>query len=254
MFSTGWSIAIKTISKKIIIYYFKMGALVFFILSLDILIYNINEKSFNKYYEIINIIFSIIITILILKKINSTIKLLYKKLYYAQTLIPKFIEGLIFKLKIFSKIKAMIISYPISNIVLFLIHNFIPDIYVSICLKFVHYYFLHLVYLIVLLIILGPRSLPKNYDVDFAKDLEDDPGKIYKINISLNSEGEVIYNDLTQKEIIKIRKKKIPVIILGPMEQINENNYCNNNIFINSDDDEKDINLIYKNLNLGFAE
>ena len=256
MFSTGWNIAIRTISRKTIIYYFKMGAFAFFFQSLDILIYNFNEKSYNKYSEIINIIFTIIITILMLKKIKSTIKLLYKKLYYAQTLIPKFIEGLLFKLKIFSKVKAMIITYPFANIILFLIHNFIPDKYVSICLKFIHYYFLNLVFLIILLIILRPKSLPKNYDVDFAKDLEDDPGKIYKINISLNSEGEVIYNDLTPKEIIKMKKKKYPIIILGPIQTNNENNSFNynNNIYINSDDDEKDINLLYKNLKIGFID
>ena len=43
MFSTGWKIAIKTISKKILLYYFKMGLLIFGILSIDILLYK--EKS-----------------------------------------------------------------------------------------------------------------------------------------------------------------------------------------------------------------
>jgi hypothetical protein len=59
MFSTGWKIAIKTISKKILLYYFKMGLLIFGILSIDILLYNISERYYNKYYDIINLVFII---------------------------------------------------------------------------------------------------------------------------------------------------------------------------------------------------
>ena len=256
MFSTGWKIVIKTISKKILLYYFKMGIFIFLILSIDIFLYNMSEKSYNEYCEIINIIFTIIITIIIIKKINRTIRLLYKKLYYAQTLIPKFTEGLLFKLKIYSKIKVIIISYPIANVLLFLIHIFLPEIYISIFLKFINYYSLNMLYLISLLIVFRPKALPQNYDVDFAKDLEDDPGKIYKLKIEINSEGEVIYNDLTKNEIRKIEKKRIPIVILGPIFNQNKNitSFDQHNIFINSDDDERDMNRIYTNLNIGFYE
>ena len=227
-----------------------MGILIFVILSIDILLYNVSEKSYNKYCEIINIVFLIIITILILRKINNTVKLLYKKLYYAQTLIPDFIDALLFKLRIFHKAKVTVIIYPIANLLLLLIHIFIPDIYVSVFLKFIDYYFLNLIFLdyMKLLII-------KN--IDFAKDLENDPGKIFKLKISLNSDGEIIHNDLKQKDITKIKKKKLPIIIFGPSTIHNKSNYLemNRNIFlINSVDDEKDINRFYTNLQIGFYE
>jgi len=256
MFSTGWKIVIETISKKILLYYFKMDIFVFIFLSIDILVYNISEKSYNKYCEIINILFIIIISILILKKIKSTVKLLYKKIYYAQTLIPEFTEGLIFKLKIFHKVKIIIISYPIANILLFLSHIFIPDIYVSICLKFTDYHFLNMIFLTILLLVFRPKTLPKNYDVDFAKDLENDPGKIYKLKIALNSEGDVILNDLTNNEIRKIKKKKIPLLVLGPtsIQNKNSSDFSKLHFFINSEDDEKDINIIYSNLKIGFLD
>ena len=256
MFATGWKIAIQTISSKILLYYFKFGIIIFLILSMDIVIYNINEKSYNKYCEIINMFFIIIISIIILKKINATVKLLYKKLYYAQTLIPEFTEGLLFKLNLFSKIKVMVIIYPIPNIILFFIHIFLPEIYVSICLKFINYFFINMVFLINLLIILGPKSLPKNYDVDFAKDLEDDPGKIYKLKVSLNSEGELIFNDLTKSEIGIIKKKNIPILVFGPMQNQNKNNsyIYRYHFFINSVDDDKDINGLFTNLQIGFYE
>ena len=53
-----------------------------------------------------------------------------------------------------------------------------------------------------------------------------------------------------------MKKKKYPIIILGPIQTNNENNSFNynNNIYINSDDDEKDINLLYKNLKIGFID
>ena len=256
MFSTGWKIAIQTISSKMLLYYCKFGIIIFLVLSMDIAIYNIDEKSYNKYCEIINIIFILIISTLILKKISATVKLLYKKLYYAQTLIPEFTEGLLFKLNIFSKIKVMIIIYPIPNLILYVIHIFLPEIYVSICLKFINYFLINTVFLINLLIILGPKSLPKNYDVDFAKDLEDDPGKIYKIKISLNSEGEVILKDLTKSEIGKIKKKNVPILVFGPTLNQNKNNsyIYRYHFFINSVEDEKDINALYTNLQIGFYE
>ena len=258
MFSTGWKIAIKTISKKILLYYFKMGILIFGLLSIDILLYNISEKYYNKYYDIINLVFIIIMIILILRKINSTVKLLYKKLYYAQTLIPEFVDALLFKIKIFHRFKIIMISYPFANLILLMIHIFIPDKYTSVYLKFINYYFLDLLFLTTLLIVFGPRSLPKNYDVDFAKDLEDDPGKIYKLSISLNSEGDIIYNDLRQKDITKIKKKNLPVIIFGPSLNQNKNSSYfeqNKNIFfINNVDDEKDLSRFYSNLQVGFHE
>jgi hypothetical protein len=129
-----------------------------------------------------------------------------------------------------------------------------------------------MVFLINLLIILGPKSLPKNYDVDFAKDLEDDPGKIYKLKVSLNSEGELIYNDLTKSEIGIIKKKNIPILVFGPMQNQNKNNsyiyryhffikLSSSNLFIiimiirfNSVDDDKDINGLFTNLQIGFYE
>ena len=258
MFSTGWKIAIETISKKILLYYLKMGVLIFGILSIDILLYNISEKYYNKYFEIINLVFILLMVVLILRKINSTVKLLYKKLYYAQTLIPEFVESLLFKLTIFHRVKLILITYPIVNFILFLIHIFIPDIYISVYLKFINYYFLDLLFLTLLLIVFGPRTLPKNYDVDFAKDLEDDPGKIYKLNIPLNSEGDIIFKDLRQKDIAKIKKKKLPIIIFGPSLNQNKNNFYfepNKNIFlIKNIDEEKDMSRFFANLQIGFHE
>ena len=258
MFSTGWKIAIETISKKILLYYFKMGVLIFGILSIDILLYNISEKYYNKYFEIINLVFILLMVVLILRKINSTVKLLYKKLYYAQTLIPEFVESLLFKLTIFHRVKLILITYPITNFILFLIHIFIPDKYISVYLKFINYYFLDLLFLTLLLIVFGPRTLPKNYDVDFAKDLEDDPGKIYKLNIPLNSEGDIIFKDLRQKDIAKIKKKKLPIIIFGPSLNQNKNNFYfepNKNIFlIKNIDEEKDMSRFFANLQIGFHE
>ena len=113
-----------------------------------------------------------------------------------------------------------------------------------------------MIFLTLLLIVLGPRALPKNYDVDFAKDLEDDPGKIYKLNISLNLEGDIIYKDLRQKDITKIKKKKLPIIIFGPSPNQNKNNSFvepNKNVFlIKNIDEEKDITRFFTNLQIGF--
>jgi len=224
MISTGWKIAIQTLSRKMQIFYIKMISFLFIMTCIDITIYNINENAFNNFCEVKNIIFYIITAKIILNEIKKTIKLLFKKLHYAQTLIPEFSEGLLFKINIFKQLKIIIFSYPIQYVIIFLIHLIIPDKYDSTCLKFVDYYYIDLILLIDIVIIFSPKTLPKNYEVDFAKDLEDDSGKIYRLTIEKNEDGTVIFNPLNKKEIMKIHKKKIPIIIFGP------STYGNNNI------------------------
>ena len=79
-----------------------MISFLFIMTCIDITIYNINENAFNNFCEVKNIIFYLITTKIILNEVKKTIKLLFKKLHYAQTLIPEFSEGLLFKIKIFS--------------------------------------------------------------------------------------------------------------------------------------------------------
>ena len=255
MISTGWKIAIQTLSRKMQIFYIKMISFLFLMTCIDITIYNINENAFNSFCEIKNIIFYIITTKIILNEIKKTIKLLFKKLHYAQTLIPEFSEGLLFKIKIFKQLKFIIYSYPVKYVIIFLIHLMIPDKYDSTCLKFVDYYYIDLILLIDIVIIFSPKTLPKNYEVDFAKDLEDDSGKIYKLTIEKNEDGTVIFNPLNKKEIKTIQKKKIPIVIFGPSTYGNNNIPFNEyNFLINSVDDEKDINKLYSTLEIGFSE
>ena len=253
--STGWKIAIQTLSRKIYIFYIKMIAFLFFMTFIDISIYNINEKAYNIISEIKNIIFYLIITIIILKEMRKTMKLLLKKLYYAETLIPQFSEGLIFKIKIFKQLRVIIVIYPIIFIITFIIHKIIPENFDSTCLKFVDYYFNDIILVIYLLIVFSPKALPENYDVDFAKDLEDDSGEIYKLIININYDGSIIFNQLDKKETFKKKHKKISIIIFGPnSSEINNLTFNKYNCLINNDDEERDSNKLFNSLELGFLE
>jgi hypothetical protein len=256
MISTGWQIAIKTLSRKLQIFYLKMIIFIFLMTCIDITIYNINENAFNNFCEYKNIIFYIIITIIILKEIKKTTKLLFKKLHYAKTLIPEFSDGLLFKIKIFNQLKIIIISYPIIFALIIIIDFIIPDRFNSTCLKFVNHNFNDVILLINLLIVFVPKPLPNNYDVDFAKDLENDSGKIYKLTILTNNDGSVIFNPIDKKEIIKIKEKKIPMIVFGPTSNGNKNKLFSNkyNFIINNVDEEKDINKLYSIIELGFSQ
>ena len=255
MISTGWKIAIQTISRKIRIFYLKMIIIIFLMTSIDIAIYYIKENAYKNYCEIKDIVFYLIISLIILKEIKKTLKLLFKKLHYAETLIPEFSEGLLFKIKIFKQLKIIIIIYPIIFIVIFIIHKIIPVNYRSTCLKFIDYYFCDIILLMYLLIIFGPKELPRNYDVDFAKDLEDDSGKIYRLSIQINNEGRVLFNPIDKKEALKIKQKKLPIVIFGPSFSDNNNLSFNKyNFFIKIDNDDKDINKLYSTLELGFSE
>lgn len=254
MISTGWKIAIQTLSKKIKIFYLKMIIFIFITICSDIAIYNISESSYKDFGEIKDIGFYVIMSIIILKEIKKTLKLLFKKLHYAETLIPEFIEGLLFKIKIFHQLKNLIISYPIIFIIIFVIHIFLPFKYDTICSKFIDYYFDDIYFLINLLIIFAPQELPPNYDVDFAKDIENDPGKIYKLTIQSNNDGTIEFNPLDKKEIMKIKQKKLPIIIFGPnLSDDNNLSYNKYNFFINNSN-EKEISKLYSTLELGFSE
>ena len=255
MISTGLKLAIQTITKKMRIYYIKMIIFIFLMICIDITVYNIKEKAYNNFCEIKNIIFYIITTIIIIKEIKKTMKLLFKKLHYAETLIPEFRESLLFKINIFKKLKIVIISYPIIFIAIFVMHKIIPDNYNSTCLKFVDYYFDDIILLINILIILGPKVLPPNYDVDFAKDLEDDSGKIYKLSIKTNIDGTLVFNPIEKKEALKIKQKQIPLIIFGPnFSDYNNLSYNKYNFVINSHDETNEINQLYSTLYLGFSQ
>ena len=256
MISTGWKIAIQTISRKIRIFYLKMIIFIFLMTCIDITIYYIKENAYNNLCEIKDIVFYLIITLIILKEIRNTMKLLFKKLHYAETLMPEFSEGLLFKIKIFKQLKAIIIIYPIIFIIIFIIHKIIPVKYRSTCLKFIDYYFCDIILLMNLLKIFGPKELPPNYDVDFAKDLENDSGKIYKLSIQTNNEGRVLFNPIDKKETLKIKQKKLPIVIFGPSLSDNNNLSFNKyNFFIKTDNNDKeDINKLYSILELGFSE
>ena len=256
MISTGWQIAIKTLSRKLQVFYFKMIIFIFLMTCIDITIYNIEEKAYNNFCEYKNIFFYIITTIIILKEIKKTTKLLLKKLHYAETLIPEFSDGLLFKIKILYKLKIIIITYPIIFSLIIIIDLIIPDKYNSTCLKFVNHSFNDIILIINLLIVFGPKVLPNNYDVDFAKDLENDSGKIYKLTILANNDGSIIFNPIDKKEIIKIKDKKLPMIVFGPTFNVNKKNMFSNktNFIINNVDEEKDINKLYSMMELGFSQ
>ena len=255
LISTGFKLAIQTITRKMRIFYIKMIIFIFLMICIDITIYNINEKAYNYFCEIKNIIFYLITTIIILKEIKKTMKLLFKKLHYAETLIPEFTESLSFKINIFKQLKNVIISYPIIFIAIFIIHKIIPVIYDSTCLKFVDYYFCNIFLLINILIIFGPKVLPPNYDVDFAKDLEEDSGKIYKLSLIKNEDGTILFNPIDKKEALKIKQKKIPLIIFGPSLSDYNNLSCGGyNFIINKYNEEKEINQLYSTLYLGFSQ
>ena len=135
--STGWKIVIQTLSRKIQIFYIKMIIFVFVSICMDITIYYIDDDWFVVFCEIKNIFFYFISSYIILKKIKKTLMLLLKKLYYANTLVPEFSEGLIFKIEIYKHLKIIFIGYPISFVVVLIIHKIIPEEDDSICLTFI---------------------------------------------------------------------------------------------------------------------
>lgn len=217
-------------------------------------------------------------TFILCFKIQKTIKLLYKKLYYALTLVPEFSDGLVFKIKAIRKMRVIIIIYPIIFLLSVVVHKTLAYQYDSTCLEFFNYYILDLFILLInLLWIFRPQPLPNNFNVDFARDIEGDSGVIYKFKLPQlnhinfinqvtetkmgNSKGntnkddeEIIFKPISKKDAVYCQKKKMPILIFNP-RSLNSNSSSGSSSFaINNSIDDGEINKYFAALEIGFSE
>ena len=237
----GWKITVQTLRTEDLKFLMRMLLITYVVTSLDQMIDSSETRIwvFNL-TEIKNLIFYIVMVFLLLSKIKKSVYFLQGRLYYARTLSLEYVEALSFKIRLINKNKLMIYSYLALYVIMILVHKIFVYPYDTNILELYDYHLLDIYLSIYFLLILRPQELPPNFNVDFGNDIEGDIGLIYKSFLPKYSEiNKKKINDLN--EITSHKDKNMPIIILGPC--LNRNN-----------NDESSINNYINNIEIGFKE
>ena len=78
------------------------------------------------------------------------------------------------------------------------------------------------------MLLLRPKELPENYNINFGDNIDIDEGNIYKYILPKYSEVNSKICDLTKKEIDLCKKNQTPIVIIGPTNNVADNNLENN--------------------------
>ena len=213
----GWKISIQSLRREDLKFFMKMFLIIYLAMCMDQIVDSLGSKIWVFHYsEIKNIIFYLAMFFLLLSKIKMTIIFLDRKLYYARSLSPEFVEALKFKLKIIYKLKTMIYTYlPIFLIFVF-IHKVFIRAYDSTILELYNYHLIDIYFTIYFMLIFRPQEIPPNFNVDLGNDLEKDPGKVYKNYLPKIEEFDKWYVNQNKKDLINSIKKHVPIIVFGP--------------------------------------
>jgi hypothetical protein len=237
----GWKITVQSLRTEDLKFLMRMLLITYVVTSLDQMIDSSETRIwvFNL-TEIKNLIFYIVMLFLLLSKIKKSVYFLQGRLYYARTLSLEYVEALSFKIRLINKNKLMIYSYLALYVIMILVHKIFVYPYDTNILELYDYHLLDIYLSIYFLLILRPQELPPNFNVDFGNDIEGDIGLIYKSFLPKYSEiNKKKINDLN--EITSHKDKNMPIIILGPC--LNRNN-----------NDESSINNYINNIEIGFKE
>ena len=116
------------------------------------------------------------------------------------------------------------------------------------------YHYLETILMILFLIIFRPRQFPQFFSANFGDDTGTIPN-VYQIkkktlkNLCNRNVNFGFEQNIKEKDFKNYDKKKIPLIILNPIDikKFNQNEY-------NLNQDDNDINVIIEKINLGFFE
>ena len=233
----GWKISIQTLSREDLKFLMKMFLIIYIAMCLDQIIDSTSAGIWVFHLsEIKNLIFYVAMIFLMLRKIRKTVFFLERRLYYARALSLEYVDALVFKINLIKKFKLMLYTYIGIYILFIFIHKVIVYPYDTTLLEVYNYSIVDIYLSIYFLYLLRPRELPRNYNVDFGNNIDEDIGIVYKAFLpKFNNINERKEN--TQKELLSCKGKDIPILVLGPCishkngtgeEEFSINNYINN--------------------------
>ena len=195
--------------------------------------------------EIKNMLIFILLTYLVMKNIKKNTHILNRKYNYAMNLLPDYSEGISEKIKLLTNLKKQVLIYIPLYIIILIIHKiFLYDFDNSILLIY-NYLIPDFTLEFLFTFLMKPKIVSAFYNVDLGDMFNELEGNIYKCFLPKLEK----FDDKNLK--IKINKKdpdinRIPVVIIGPMQEILNTNNSDNSGFL-----EYDINKYFSNIQIG---
>ena len=246
IFSMGYGISLQKLSRNDFKYCLKSFVFIYIILCMDQIIDSlITIKSiFGKYFqvsEIKNLIFYIIMLIILIQKQNQNISFLKRKFYYAQFISPEFTDAISVKFSLIKKFRILICFYLPLFLTALILHKTIFYDYDNTLLELYDYLIVDQITCFFVLVLIRPKIVPQNYNVDLGDDINADPGSIYKFKCPNYNENHIVITKITGKQINLIQNDNLPIVIIGP-----------NNVKFNGANDTQ-INRYFTNVQIGFS-
>ena len=246
IFSVGYGISLQRLSRNDFKYFLKSFVFIYITLCMDqiidslvnvIVIYGV----FLHVSEIKNFIFYIIMLIIILRKQNKNISFLKRKFYYAQFISPEFTEAISVKICLIKKLRVLICFYLPLFLTTLVLHKTIFYDYDGTLLELYDYLIIDEITCFFILILIRPKIVPENYNVDLGDDINAEPGNLYKFKLPNYNECHSNISKITGKQVNLIQNDNLPIVIIGP-----------NNIRFNGTNDTE-INRYFSCLHVGYS-
>lgn len=237
LLSFGWNISLQRLNDHNCKFFSRTIISLFIALSFDQILDIEFEPIFKmNISEIKNVFLYLIVIAIMLYQIKKNINFLKMKLYYANMISPEYINSLEFKLKLFYKLRVLLIAYYIVFVTILVLEKTIFYIYDEVIFESYNYLALDCIFMYAFLIIFRPQELPEYYKINFGDILDgEDNGIIYKSELPSYSEAHIKIKDLTKNQIDECIKKNMPIIIVGPnVKNLNKEDYSINKYFLNS--------------------
>ena len=256
LFSFGWNISRLDLSREEYKKFSKffLGIMVVFLLD-DILDKNIEKIWIIFLSEIKNTFLYIIFLIFMLKFIKKNIFFLNRKYYYALLLVPDFANAIMFKITLMKKIRMIILFYYICYVIMFLINKIFLQDYESNFFSIVHYIIPYFICSFMFEILMRPRIMPDNFDVDLGDIFREQNWNSFKCKLpKYNLMDDISDNEdiLNKDKLYKIEDKSRPILVIG-YKKINGNLNNVNNYNINNSFIDNDLNKYFSGLHVGFC-
>ena len=245
LLSYGWSISLQQLGVRDCKFFIKLFFVLFISLSLDQIIDFIGGPIFTlNLSEIKNFIIYSIFLYIILKKISLNIKFLKFRIHYARLFSPEYISSLMYKILVFKKFRILAISYLVLYTIVLALHKTVFSKYDETLLEAYDYLAVDFYFEYLLLLLLRPKELPENYNINLGDNINIDEGNIYRYILPKYSEVNSKICDLTKKDIDLCKKNQAPIVIIGPTNNVTDNNL----------EDNTSINKYFLELNIGFVD
>ena len=233
----GWKISVQTLRRQDLSFLIKMFLFIYILTCIDQIIDSTGVQLWVFHLsELKNMVFYAGMLYILISKINKTTSFLDRKAYYARLLSLEYVDALVYKIKLINSLKYMLYSFVGLWVVMLIMHKTVLLPYDTSLLEIYNYTLCEFYMSVYLMILLRPKLLPPNFNIDLGNNMDEDLGLIYKDFLPKYRDVNTLLEE-NEKEIKQLKDNNTPILIVGPclshydaggQEEISINNYINN--------------------------